>query len=102
MSRLTKQSVHIALQHLYRPSQHLVSPSNSRSVLATALLFDGMPELVQHAYCVTRDSLAADNAIEVGQWASRPAAAGHINGDHGSAKSDERYGEWSSRLNNDV
>ena len=68
------QAVHIALQHLYTPSLHLVDPSNARSVLATAYAFGGMPELVQHAYVVIRDSLDSSNIIDHIHWI-RPSLA---------------------------
>ncbi|WWD16618.1 hypothetical protein CI109_101047 [Kwoniella shandongensis] len=126
---ITEESVHIALQHLYNPCQRHVSPSNSRSVLATAFLLGGMPELVHHAYTICRDTLDSTNINEYVNWIGS-SSANHLNGFrdastmYGSVKvqdgqatvqrssesegsiwaeeSHPRYGEWTIRLKHDI
>jgi hypothetical protein len=118
--QLTLQSVFIALQHLYKPSAYLVTPENARAVLATALLFDGMPELVARAYEVCRDSINAANVADYVAWLNRPASAtnghhstqpmfGSIVAESGSpadawndAQINSPFGQWSERLRQDV
>jgi hypothetical protein len=105
LQSLTSKSVLIAVQHLYRPAQNSVTPDNARAVLATAVLFDGMPELAQHAYTVLRDSITAESAIDLAHWASestRPSHEQSVNGSGSSAGGDRKYGEWSSRIQADV
>ncbi|WVQ78754.1 hypothetical protein IAT38_000841 [Cryptococcus sp. DSM 104549] len=119
---ITEESVHITLQHLYSPSLHLVHPGNARSVLATAYLFGGMPELVHHAYYVSRDSLDASNVNDFVYWLGGAAEAsstmfgsvavangqeaGQKNGDGDVAawleEANPLYGEWTVRLKHDV
>ena len=104
-SALTSKSVHIALQHLYRPAQSIVHPGNARAVLATAVLFDGMPELAQHAYTVLRDSITAETAIDLAHWASEVIQDSHdqlVNGAGSSTDGGRKYGEWSTRIQADV
>jgi len=111
---------------LYDPSQHLVNPENARSILATAFFFQGMPELVHHAYTVCRDSLSSERIIGYVHWlgASSPKQV-YGNRDSGMSfgtvmvqdgratpvpsETTEwvedgfaRYGEWSVRLKQDV
>lgn len=106
MYELMVQSVHIALQHLYRPSLHLVNANNSRAVMATALLFGGMPELVEQGYRTTSESISVENAVDLVNWVNRPLTQTPPNGDHGvngaSQNGADRYGEWSSRLRGEV
>lgn len=82
-----------------------MNASNCRAVLATGLLFDGMPELVHHAYAVTHDSISTVNVIELVQWVNRSTPI-HINGNSGVNGTQnngvDMYGEWSSRLRDDV
>jgi hypothetical protein len=101
---LTPQSVHIVLQHLYRPAHNLVHPGNARAVLATAVLFDGMPELAHHAYTILRDSMSAESAVDLAHWASSPTQISQhqANGSGESSGEEEKYGEWSSRIQADV
>jgi len=95
------QSIHIVLQHLYRPALNLVHPGNARAVLSTAVLFDGMPELAHHAYTVLRGSINAESAVDLAHWAS--ASAQHLpNGSGESSGKEGKYGEWSSRIQADV
>ena len=95
------QSIHIVLQHLYRPALTLVHPGNARAVLSTAVLFDGMPELAHHAYTVLRSSINAESAVDLAHWAS--ASAQHqTNGSGESSGKEGKYGEWSSRIQADV
>lgn len=108
------QSVHIALQHLYRPCQHLVDQTNARSVLVTALLFEGMPELAHRAYTVLRDSISTDNILDHIEWLDRRSHAaelafgsisanGHaIDPAQGEWARSPRYGEYSASLKSDV
>ncbi|KAK8861461.1 hypothetical protein IAR55_002281 [Kwoniella newhampshirensis] len=123
---ITEESVHIALQHLYNFSQQHVNPSNARSVLATAFLFGGMPELVHYAYTICRDSLDSSNINEYVNWIASSSGA-HANGlrdastMYGSVKvfdgqatvekssesdwaeeSHPRYGEWTVRMKHDI
>ncbi|WVF66900.1 hypothetical protein IAT40_001643 [Kwoniella sp. CBS 6097] len=112
---ITEESVHIALQHLYNPSQHLINVHNARSVLPTSYLLGGMPELAHHAYTVMHSSLNADYVSEYVQWLNvnpdqnaggirnRGAVGGTVDSWIGSSSSGEgRYGEWSARLKQDV
>ncbi|ORY23436.1 hypothetical protein BCR39DRAFT_549296 [Naematelia encephala] len=117
---ITADSVHIAIHHLYRPAQHLVTPTNARAVLATSYLFQGMPELVHHAYSICRDSLSAENVVDYVQWlnpsASRTNGHGHQDSSVSSANTNGgsetgnlwlggshlQYGEWTERLKQDV
>ena len=89
-----------------------------------------MPELIHHAYLVSRDSLSPDNILDFVQWLSpSPSSVPLMNGNahvtngtmFGSVNSrdgtvtlssetgaawkeegNERYGEWSVRLQHDV
>ncbi|WVQ74493.1 hypothetical protein IAR50_004094 [Cryptococcus sp. DSM 104548] len=118
-ANITAEAVHICLQHLYNPSLGLIQPGNARAVLATAFLFGGMPELVHQAYFITRDSIDANNAVDLVHWLGVPlepamygqqppakASNGVQSGEGGiSAWLDNpypRYGEWTVRLKHDV
>lgn len=48
-----------------------MNASNARAVLATAYLFGGMPELVEHAYGITASALSASNVGEYVRWLGR-------------------------------
>jgi hypothetical protein len=67
------------------------------------VLFDGMPELAHHAYAVLRDSINAESAIELAHWASSPSQISQqqSNG-NGELAREEKYGEWSPRIQADV
>lgn len=94
-----------------------MTPENARSVLASAYLFGGMPELVQHAYSVASESISATNVIDYVHWldagSRRPAANGFAFGSVGAPApapssgvwadpATAPYGEWSARLRSDV
>ncbi|WVQ94718.1 hypothetical protein IAU59_001798 [Kwoniella sp. CBS 9459] len=111
---ITEEAVHIALQHLYNPSHHLINVHNARSVLSTSYLFGGMPELTHHAYTVIRSSLETANVSEYIQWLNAGSGTDDAgfkkinggvteswNGGFGSS-SEGRYGEWTGRLKQDV
>ncbi|KAL1409555.1 hypothetical protein Q8F55_003540 [Vanrija albida] len=114
---ITEEAAYIAIQHLYHPSTHIVTPENARSVLAAAYLFGGMPELVQHAYSVASESISASNVVDYVHWldagSRRPAANGFAFGSVGAPApappsgvwadpATAPYGEWSARLRSDV
>ncbi|OCF34685.1 hypothetical protein I316_03728 [Kwoniella heveanensis BCC8398] len=112
---IAEESIHIALQHLYNPSQHLINVHNARSVLSTSYLFGGVPELTHHAYTVIRSSFDPDNISEYVQWLSiDPALYGaeFRNGGASAGLTDiwsdtsssggGRYGDWTARLKQDV
>lgn len=73
-------------------------------MLATAVLLDGMPELAHHAYIVLSDSINAETAVELANWAtsciqpSQHQSLGSGEGNGGEAK----YGAWSTRIQTDV
>ncbi|ORX36280.1 hypothetical protein BD324DRAFT_485428 [Kockovaella imperatae] len=134
---ITSTSIHIALQHLYNPALRLVDSSNARSVLATAYIFGGMSELVQHAYRIIRQSFSPSNIVDNIHWLGQHSTGPSISGtpasidspssrgglafgtlDGGDGVSSPRsqssvsgwreaaqtapYGEWSSRLRDDM
>ncbi|WWC87728.1 uncharacterized protein L201_002620 [Kwoniella dendrophila CBS 6074] len=146
---ITQESVHIALQHLYSPSHNLINSSNAKSILATAYLFGGMPELLHHSYNIIKSSLESSNVVETINWLSQSSdflsngfrsdistpIDGNCNGNgtssisssstmfgslslsdtpksptnststsfnEGWESNNNRYGEWTSRLKNDV
>ncbi|WVR03956.1 hypothetical protein IAU60_000955 [Kwoniella sp. DSM 27419] len=121
---ITEESVHIALQHLYNPSQALVNPANARSVLSTSFLLGGMPELTHHSYTIIRSSLDSSNIANYVTWLSAPATStggrqangpvfgsvqvaddrATVGGTAGDGWNDVegRYGEWTVRLKQDV
>lgn len=105
-------------------------------MLASAYLFEGMPELVHHAYTVCRDAIDQSTIIGFVHWLNNAARPTLVNGqgqagvgghsangamfgsvaiqnglatapssDSSEAWKEEdngRYGEWSSRLRQDV
>ncbi|WWC60145.1 uncharacterized protein I303_102709 [Kwoniella dejecticola CBS 10117] len=124
---ITQESVHIALQHLYNPSHNLATPTNAKSILATAYLLGGMTELVHHSYEIIRSSIGAENIIETIQWLSQPGdilSNGFRNGNGNGAstpsghsqvststttreswvgdESENRYGDWTAKLKKDL
>ncbi|WRT65547.1 uncharacterized protein IL334_002492 [Kwoniella shivajii] len=68
---ITQDSVHIALQHLYNPSQNLIDATNARSILATAYLFGGIPELIHQSYTIIRSSINHENVVDHIHWLSQ-------------------------------
>jgi hypothetical protein len=76
------------------------------------VLFDGMPELAEHAYGVLAASISEENAVQYVQWLQAPPNDGFgtmygsvmVNGQDAAWDEDSpgRYGEWSKRLKRDV
>jgi len=59
---ITEESFAIALGYLYASTSiNLVSPTNARSVLATACLLGGMDELCAYAYELCKTSISMEN-----------------------------------------
>ena len=89
------------------PAFHLVNSTNSRAILVTALIFDGMPELAQHAFNVARDSISADSLLDWVTWLGQEDS-GYIgqkvpvsSGEDWN-EGDGRYGSWTGQLKQEV
>lgn len=103
---ITSEAVVTCVHHLYSespptfkltsgPALHLVNAANSRAVLVTALLFD-IPQLVQHAYEIARESIP-ENVMDWVRWLQEDGYIGQPDEWEGG-----RYGEWSTRLKQDM